>query len=183
MKACAAIMITRRSKPSANAPAISANITIGSVVDACTRATISADAVIDSIIQDAPTPWINPPNCEPRFAIQTLRKIACLNGASVEGETPRAKLGSSLAGSLIRRFCLSAAVHSDQTQGPQSGARCTRRQSTCKSLYQFLAQPHLLIRALEVASPTGRKVHDARVLTRPSCNLPLCALPHTVGNK
>jgi hypothetical protein len=84
MKTCAAIMTPRRSKLSAKAPASRAKITMGSVVEDCTSVTISADSAIDSINHEAPTTWIRPPNCETRFAIQTLRNIPYRNGDSAE---------------------------------------------------------------------------------------------------
>ena len=53
---------------------------IGSVVEACTRATRSADAPMEVISHDAPTDWISPPKFEARLAIQTARKMRCRKG-------------------------------------------------------------------------------------------------------
>ena len=59
---------------------------IGSVVEACTRATKSAEDVMEAIIHDAPTDWMSPPKFEARLAIQTARKMSCLSGA--KGDAP-----------------------------------------------------------------------------------------------
>jgi hypothetical protein len=76
MKICAAIRILRRSNVSASAPAASASIITGSVVDAWTRLTMTGESAIDIIIHAAPTDWTIPPNCDHRLASQTLRKMA-----------------------------------------------------------------------------------------------------------
>ena len=55
MNVCAPSMTLRRSKLSAIAPASSDSNMIGSVTDACTSATMSADVAMDVIIHDAPT--------------------------------------------------------------------------------------------------------------------------------
>ena len=75
MKNCAVSMTRRRSKLSAIAPAASENSMIGSVVEACTSATMSADEEIEAIIQAAPTAWISPPKFEARLASQIVRNI------------------------------------------------------------------------------------------------------------
>jgi len=82
MKLCAASITYRRSRLSAMAPAASASSMIGSVVDACTSATIVADVVIDVIIHDAPTDWISPPKFDARLAIHMSRKTRWRSGAS-----------------------------------------------------------------------------------------------------
>src|SRR3546814_5236609 len=82
---CATSMILRRSKLSASAPAASEKIIMGSVVAACTNATISSDVEMVVIIQPAPTVWTSPPKLDARVAVQTARKEACLTGA--KGET------------------------------------------------------------------------------------------------
>ena len=48
---------------------------IGSVVEACTSATMLAEVVIVVIIQAAPTAWTSPPKFEARLASQIARKI------------------------------------------------------------------------------------------------------------
>ena len=50
---------------------------IGSVVEACTSATMSAEVAIAVISQAAPTAWIRPPKFEARLANQMLRKTGC----------------------------------------------------------------------------------------------------------
>ena len=74
MKICAPSITLRRSRLSAIAPATSDSSMIGSVTDACTSATMSADGAIEIIIHDAPTDWISPPRLESVLAIQTPRK-------------------------------------------------------------------------------------------------------------
>ena len=73
MKSCAASMTWRRSKLSAIAPATSDNSMIGSVADACTKATMSADCAIWIIIHEAPTDWISAPRLDSALAAQTPR--------------------------------------------------------------------------------------------------------------
>ena len=70
-----------------SAPAASEKIMIGSEVEACTSATMSAEPVIEVISQAAPTDWIRPPRLDARLAIQTARKIVWLNGASADGRS------------------------------------------------------------------------------------------------
>ena len=84
MKPCAISMTRRRSKLSAIAPAASENSMIGSVVEACTSATMLAEAAIVVIIQAAPTAWISPPKFEARVASQIARNVGFLSGASAE---------------------------------------------------------------------------------------------------
>src|SRR5690606_2030123 len=69
---------------SASAPAASDSSMIGRVTEACTRATIWAEA-IEVIIQAAPTDWISPPKLVNRLVIHTARKTGCRSGASAEG--------------------------------------------------------------------------------------------------
>jgi len=84
MKVCAASMILRRSTVSASAPAASDSSMIGRVTEACTRATIWAEAM-EVIIHAAPTDWISPPKLVIRLVIHTARKIGCRSGAKAEG--------------------------------------------------------------------------------------------------
>ena len=80
-----AISITRRRlKLSATAPAASEKTMIGSVVEACTSATMLAEVVIVVIIQAAPTACTSPPKFETRLASQIARKIGLLSGARAE---------------------------------------------------------------------------------------------------
>ena len=60
---------------------------MGSVVDACTSATMLAESEIDVISQPAPTPWIRPPRLEAMLASQIDRKVRYRNGASVAGRS------------------------------------------------------------------------------------------------
>src|SRR3954451_13233451 len=78
-------MSLRRSKLSAMAPAARENSMIGSVVDACTKAIIPADAPREVISQAAPTDSIKLPKLDARLASQTARKIGCRKGESAEG--------------------------------------------------------------------------------------------------
>lgn len=55
ISACAMIITRRRSQMSAVAPAGSDNNMMGSVVEACTSATMSALGAIEVISHDAPT--------------------------------------------------------------------------------------------------------------------------------
>ena len=73
MKHCAPSITTRRSRLSASAPATSESSMIGSAIEACTSATMSADCAIEIINQAAPTDWISAPKLERRLANQTLR--------------------------------------------------------------------------------------------------------------
>lgn len=84
MKHCATSMIRRRSKLSASAPDTSEKSMIGSEVDACTSATMFAEEEIEVISQAAPTDWMRPPKLDARLAIQIVRKMSCLKGASGE---------------------------------------------------------------------------------------------------
>jgi hypothetical protein len=54
-------------------PATSDNSMIGSVADACTKATMSADCAIWIIIHEAPTDWISAPRLDSALAAQTPR--------------------------------------------------------------------------------------------------------------
>ena len=94
MKHWATSITLRRSKLSAIAPDGSENSMIGSVVDACTSATMLAESEMEVIIQAAPTPWISDPKFDARLAIHTERKMPCWKGASGEA---RSGTGSSLA--------------------------------------------------------------------------------------
>ena len=84
MKPCAASMTRRRSKLSAIAPPSSAKSMTGSVVEACTSATMSAESAIEVISQAAPTAWIRPPRFDAMLANQTSRNVRMRNGASVD---------------------------------------------------------------------------------------------------
>lgn len=55
---------------------------IGRAVEACTSATIPTEFEMVVIIQAAPTDWISEPKFEERLAIQIVRKVSFLNGAS-----------------------------------------------------------------------------------------------------
>ena len=79
----AMIMTRRRSQMSAVAPAGSERSIIGSVVEACTSATIWAEGAIDVMSQEAPTAWINPPKLDTRLALQIRVNTRARNGASV----------------------------------------------------------------------------------------------------
>jgi cysteine synthase A len=57
---------------------------IGSVVEACTSATMFAEVVRFVIIQAAPTACTSPPKFEARLAVQIARKIGILSGASAD---------------------------------------------------------------------------------------------------
>ena len=81
---CARIIRRRRSKLSAMAPATRASSTIGSAVEACTSATMSAERAIEVIIHAAPTDWIMPPKLETVLAIHTERKTGDCIGASAD---------------------------------------------------------------------------------------------------
>jgi len=87
MNPCAISMTLRRSKLSDSAPAVSENSITGSVLEACTSATMFADGEIEAIIHEAPTDWISPPKFEARLENQTSRKIAWRMGASEEACT------------------------------------------------------------------------------------------------
>ena len=97
MKAWAVSITRRRLKLSATAPAASEKTMIGSVVEACTSATMLAEVVIVVIIQAAPTACTSPPKFEARLASQIARKIGLLSGASAEARG----LGS---GSMVARL-------------------------------------------------------------------------------
>ena len=65
----------------------------GSVVEACTSATMSGESAIEVIIQEAPTIWTRPPKLEARLANHTARKIGWRSGTKGElrsgpGATP-----------------------------------------------------------------------------------------------
>ena len=75
MKSCATSITRRRLKLSATAPAASENTMIGSVVDACTSATMLADVVIEVISHAAPTACTRPPKFEARLASQIARNV------------------------------------------------------------------------------------------------------------
>src|SRR3981081_2181289 len=73
----------RRSQMSAVAPDGSDSSRVGKVVEACTRATMSAEGAIDVIIQEAPTAWMRLPKFEIRLALQIIAKMREWNGARV----------------------------------------------------------------------------------------------------
>src|SRR5262245_5387621 len=91
-------MTLRRSRLSAMAPEISDSSIVGSVIDAWTSATISADCAIEIIIHDAPTDWIIPPRFDTTLAAQTARKMGKRNGDSAE--TCGAPAGSGSVGAF-----------------------------------------------------------------------------------
>src|SRR5690554_2038550 len=78
-------MTMRRSKLSAKAPAAMEKTMMGSVVDACTSATMLCESVSVVIIQPAPTDWTNPPRLETSVASHSSRNVSCLKGASSDG--------------------------------------------------------------------------------------------------
>ena len=88
----AMIITVRRSKLSAKAPAAIEKTMIGSVVDACTSATILCDVVSVVIIQPAPTDCTSPPRFDTSVASQSSRKVSWRKGARTDG---RAGLGAS----------------------------------------------------------------------------------------
>src|SRR5690606_10298709 len=100
MKVWAASMILRRSTVSARAPAASDSSMIGRVIDACTRATICAEAM-EVIIHAAPTDWIRPPKLVTRLVIHTARKIGCRSGARAEGRSGGTDGGPEAAASAV----------------------------------------------------------------------------------
>ena len=57
---------------------------IGSVVEACTSATMLAEVVIVVIIHAAPTACTSPPKFEARLASQIARNVGFLSGARAE---------------------------------------------------------------------------------------------------
>ena len=103
MKICAVSISLRRSNASASAPATSASITIGNVMDAWTKVTICADAPSATIIQAAPTPWIIPPKLEAKVAIHTDRKMPWRNGASADACSETGCAESFMAASSASR--------------------------------------------------------------------------------
>ncbi len=84
MKSCATSMTRRRLKLSAIAPAASEKTMIGSVVEACTSATMLAELVIEVISQAAPTACTRPPKFDARLAIQIARNVGLCSGARAE---------------------------------------------------------------------------------------------------
>ena len=78
MKTWATSMTRRRLKLSAIAPAASEKTMIGSVVEACTSATMLAEVVIEVIIQAAPTACTRPPKFDARLASQIARNVGLL---------------------------------------------------------------------------------------------------------
>src|SRR4051794_10110219 len=98
MKPCAVSSTRRRSKLSATAPAASEKIMTGSVVEACTRATRSADPVIEVISQAAPTDWMRLPRFDAKLASHTARKTGWLKGASAAGRSVTGLLSPPLVG-------------------------------------------------------------------------------------
>ena len=106
MKPCAISRIRRRSQLSEIAPATSENSMTGSVVEACTRATMSGEAAIVVISQEAATPWISAPKFETSVAIQSARKTGCRNGTNGEAESggaaPFGRSSASATSSTVR---------------------------------------------------------------------------------
>ena len=80
-----AISIRRRSMISAMAPAGSANNTTGSVVAACTAATMFGVGSNVVISQPAPTSCIHVPMLDNTVAHHRTANVRCLNGAHGEG--------------------------------------------------------------------------------------------------
>ena len=64
------------------APEIREKTITGSVVEACTNATMLAESDSEVIIQPAPTAWIMPPKLERMLAIQIARNVLFCSGAS-----------------------------------------------------------------------------------------------------
>ena len=102
MKICAKTMTRRRSMFSAIAPATRERSMIRRDVEVWTRATMSGDGAIWSIIQDAPTDWMSLPKFESRLAVQTPRKTGKRKGESAEG-APASFMGWGLWGFLAGR--------------------------------------------------------------------------------
>src|SRR4051812_33828344 len=98
MKPWAASSTRRRSKLSATAPAASEKIMTGSVVEACTSATRSAEPVVAVISQAAPTDWMRLPRLDARLASHTARKIGWLKGASARDRSVTGLLSPPLVG-------------------------------------------------------------------------------------
>src|SRR3977135_1119753 len=101
MRHWATSITLRRLKLSPPAADGSESSMIGSVVDACTSATMLAESEMAVIIQAAPTPWISDPKFEARLAIHTDWKMPCRKGAN--GEVRSVKGSSLVAGSAVRR--------------------------------------------------------------------------------
>src|SRR5690606_25350279 len=80
MRLCALSMMLRRWKLSARAPLTSENSMTGSVVDACTSATMLLESLRDVMSQPAPTTCTSPPRLDSSVAVQSLRNIRCRNG-------------------------------------------------------------------------------------------------------
>jgi hypothetical protein len=100
MNPCAASMTRRRSRLSAIAPATSDSSMTGNATEACTSATMSGDAAIESINQDAPTDWISPPRFDTVLASHSARNTGWRSGASGGAE--------GLASGIVNRFAESA---------------------------------------------------------------------------
>ena len=84
MKSCAISITRRRLKLSAIAPEASEKTMIGSVVEACTSATMFAEVVIVVIIQAAPTAWISPPKFEREAREPDRPEVGFRSGARAE---------------------------------------------------------------------------------------------------
>jgi hypothetical protein len=61
---------------------------MGSVVDAWTRATMSAESAIEVIIHEAPTDWMRPPKFDAKLANHTARKTLFRSGDKGEALKP-----------------------------------------------------------------------------------------------
>src|SRR5690554_6192826 len=90
MNPCAISITRRRSKLSANTPASSEKIMIGSETDPCTSATMLWDSDRVVIIHAAPTACTNPPKFDANAAIQRERNVWLRNKVRAEG-----RLGTS----------------------------------------------------------------------------------------
>ena len=93
----------RRSTTSASAPAGSANRNTGSVVAACTSATIAGDGASVVISHPAPTSFIHVPVCDRTVATQSTAKGRLAKGAKAEGACgswPTSAAGSAIDGCM-----------------------------------------------------------------------------------
>jgi hypothetical protein len=70
---CAMSMMMRRSQMSAMAPDGSDSSMMGSVVEACTSATMSGEGASEVMSQEAPTDWIRLPKFDTSVAVHTAR--------------------------------------------------------------------------------------------------------------
>lgn len=99
MNSWATINMILRSRLSATAPDHSDRRTSGRVVDDCTSAIRTGDAVKIVIIHAAATSWMRAPKFETRLAIQTARKIGIAIGEDVRSGS--AKSFASIDGGAV----------------------------------------------------------------------------------